>query len=68
MPLALVDEAWSARRGPLKPLERQVNSQFAPKRLVLLIGRAKSGEPFGFFAEIIRDGEKVLLGDTEVWE
>jgi hypothetical protein len=63
----MVGEVWRAPADMLKPCERPVDSPARVESLTLqFVG--KTGEPVHFVADIIRDGETVSLGDSEVSE
>lgn len=59
----LLSETWSAPADPAKPYMRAADS---PDRKEFLTATAvsKDGDPLHLSAEIIRDGENVMLADT----
>jgi hypothetical protein len=59
----LTSETWRAPRNPENPYMRAIDS---PERREYLTTAAasKNGEPVMLFAEIMRDGETVKLGET----
>jgi hypothetical protein len=61
----VLGEVWVARADQLKPYERPADSSVRTEGLSLDMV-SKSSEPLNCFAKIIRDGEKVSLGDAEV--
>jgi hypothetical protein len=63
----LISEAWQVSAGQLKAYERPADSPVRIEVLALSLV-SKSGEPLDFAAKIVREGEKVTLGDTQVSE
>jgi len=61
----LVSEAWTAPASELKAYERPADSP-ARKEVLTLSMVCKSGTSIDCEAEILRDGEKVTLGETRV--
>ncbi len=61
----LVGEAWKAPANELKPYERPADSPVRKESLTLHLV-SKSGVSFDCEAEIIKDGEKVSLGATQI--
>lgn len=63
----MIGEIWRVQADQLKAYERPADSPDRTEALVLHLV-SKSGEPLDFSAEIVRDGEQVSLGNTEVAE
>ena len=61
----LISEAWGVPADQLKPYERPTDSPDRTEMLTLHMV-CKSGTSFDFQAEILRDGDKVSLGETHV--
>lgn len=61
----MIGEVWMARSDQLKPYERPADSPVRTEGLSLEMV-SKNGEPISRFAKIVRDGDKVTLGDSEL--
>lgn len=61
----LVSEVWEAPANELKAYERPADSPVRTEALSLHLV-SKSGEPLDFHAKIVREGERVSLGNTEI--
>jgi hypothetical protein len=61
----MIGEVWLTRVDELKPYERPADSPVRTEGLFLDMV-SKSGEPLNYFAKIVREGEKVSLGNAEM--
>ena len=61
----LVGEVWHTEASDLKPYERPADSQVRKEALALHMV-SKAGELLDCVAEIVRDGDKISLGETMV--
>lgn len=60
----LISESWSAPADPAKPYMRAVDSP-ARKEFLTATAVSKDGEPLMLSAEIVREGKRVQLGETQ---